>query len=91
MIANCSSLLHRSTEAADQLVETFRTYKTRVPVYGVILLDTELKHVLLVQGYYAKTSWGFPKGKVNEQETAVRCAVRETLEETGYDATARVR
>lgn len=38
-----------------------------------------------MQGYWSKSSWGFPKGKVNEQEDPARCAVREVLEETGFD------
>lgn len=33
--------------------------------------------VLLVQGYLAKSGWGFPKGKVNEDEAPHDCAVRE--------------
>ena len=41
--------------------------------------------VLLVQGYWSRTSWGFPKGKVNEEEPPHVCAVREVDEETGYD------
>lgn len=40
---------------------------------------------LLVQGYLARSSWGFPKGKVNEDEDPVDCAVREVLEETNFD------
>jgi len=32
---------------------------------------------LLVQGYLAKSGWGFPKGKVNEDEAPHDCAVRE--------------
>ena len=41
--------------------------------------------MLLVQGFWSKNSWGFPKGKVNEGEHPARCAVREVLEETGFD------
>jgi mRNA-decapping enzyme subunit 2 len=41
--------------------------------------------VLLVQGYWSKSSWGFPKGKVNEEEAGHVCAVREVMEETGFD------
>lgn len=52
-----------------------------MPTYGAILLDVSLNYVLLVQGYYAKNSWGFPKGKVNESEASTRCAVREVFEE----------
>jgi ADP-ribose pyrophosphatase YjhB (NUDIX family) len=34
---------------------------------------------LLVQGYWVKASWGFPKGKVNQDELPVDCAIREVL------------
>jgi 8-oxo-dGTP pyrophosphatase MutT (NUDIX family) len=29
--------------------------------------------------------WGFPKGKVNNQEAPLECAIREVYEETGYN------
>ena len=32
---------------------------------------------LLAQGFWTKSSWGFPKGKVNEEEAPHNCAVRE--------------
>uniref|UniRef100_A0A4X1U2R0 mRNA-decapping enzyme 2 n=1 Tax=Sus scrofa TaxID=9823 RepID=A0A4X1U2R0_PIG len=41
--------------------------------------------VLLVQGYLAKSGWGFPKGKVNKEEAPHDCAAREVFEETGFD------
>ena len=31
-------------------------------------------------------SWTFPRGKVDEGESSYECALRETLEETGFDA-----
>ncbi|TRY90403.1 hypothetical protein DNTS_025317 [Danionella cerebrum] len=46
--------------------------------------------VLMVQGYLAKSGWGFPKGKVNEDEAFHDCAVREVLEETGFDIRDRI-
>merc|ERR1712018_196932 len=49
-----------------------------------------LTKVLLVQGYWSRTSWGFPKGKVNEEEPPHLCAVREVYEETGYDISQRI-
>lgn len=48
-----------------------------VPTYGAILMSTDLSHVLLVQSYWSKSSWGFPKGKVNEDEEPLHCAIRE--------------
>ena len=41
---------------------------------GAIMLNEELTHVVLAQSYWHKNSWGFPKGKVNEDEAAHRCA-----------------
>lgn len=40
---------------------------------------------ILVQSFFAKNSWSFPKGKVNENEDPVKCAIREVYEETGFD------
>jgi len=57
--------------------EKWREYKMSVPTYGAILLNDDLTKVLLVQSYFEKTSWGFPKGKVNEDEDPLRCAIRE--------------
>ena len=40
---------------------------------------------MLVQGYPSGTSWGFPKGKLEEGEADEDAAVREVFEETGFD------
>lgn len=41
--------------------------------------------VLLVRGFEKHASWTFPKGKVNKDESHLACAIREVLEETGFD------
>ena len=46
---------------------------------------------LLVQGYPASTTWGFPKGKLEEGENDVDAAVREVFEETGFDSRGMIR
>lgn len=69
----------------DKILEDWKQYKLSVPTYGAILISENLKNVLLVQSYFAKSSWGFPKGKINEHEDPVHCAIREVYEETGYD------
>ncbi|XP_046624883.1 m7GpppN-mRNA hydrolase [Neodiprion virginianus] len=69
----------------DSVIEQWRCYKQNVPTYGAIVLNEDLTKVLLVQSYWAKSSWGFPKGKVNADEDPSHCAVREVLEETGFD------
>lgn len=75
----------------DKILENWRTYKMSVPTYGGILLDPEIKYVLLVQGFWTKSSWGFPKGKVNEEEAPHDCAIREVLEETGFDVSSMIK
>lgn len=49
------------------------------------MLNQSLEKCVLVQPFLSRTSWGFPKGKVNKDESAFDCAVREVLEETGFD------
>ncbi|KAG8177383.1 hypothetical protein JTE90_015937 [Oedothorax gibbosus] len=71
----------------DTVLADWRDYKKAVPTYGAIILDQDLKNVLLVQSFVYKTSWGFPKGKVNKDEQPHHCAIREVLEETGFDIT----
>lgn len=61
----------------DSILAEWKEYKMSVPTYGAILMTADYKHVLLVQSYFAKNSWGFPKGKVNEKEEALHCAIRE--------------
>ncbi|XKL68055.1 hypothetical protein PGB90_003546 [Kerria lacca] len=68
----------------DKIYTEWREYKLMVPTFGAVLLDDSLSNILLVQSYMAP-SWGFPKGKVNQEEDPVDCACREVFEETGID------
>lgn len=70
-----------------EILNEWREYKQSVPTYGAAILSENNTHVLLVQSYWAKSSWGFPKGKVNEDEDPAHCAIREVYEETGFDLT----
>lgn len=65
--------------------DEFMKYKTRVPVCGAVLLSEDWKSCVLVKGWKSSAAWGFPKGKINQSESHRDCAVRETLEETGFD------
>lgn len=85
MFLHIPSLKHLARNI-DAILLDFRNYKMAVPTFGAILLSESLSHVLLVQSFFSKASWGFPKGKVNQDETPVHCALREVLEETGFDA-----
>ncbi|KIZ01783.1 putative DCP2 decapping enzyme [Monoraphidium neglectum] len=63
----------------------FKEFKRNVPVMGAILLDARMEHVLLVRGFKGASCWGFPRGKIMKDESDADCAVREVMEETGYD------
>lgn len=65
--------------------QAYCEYKHLIPVCGAALLSADLRRVLLVSGYASHT-WGFPKGKINQDEDAVDCALREVYEETGFPA-----
>eukprot|EP00878_Enallax_costatus_P037562 GHUV01042438.1.p1 GENE.GHUV01042438.1~~GHUV01042438.1.p1 ORF type:complete len:131 (-),score=27.87 GHUV01042438.1:479-871(-) len=58
-------------------MEKFKAFKKNVPVMGGILLDKTLQRVLLVKGWKNTACWGFPRGKIHENETDTQCAVRE--------------
>ncbi|KAG7269780.1 hypothetical protein CRUP_033826 [Coryphaenoides rupestris] len=86
---HCPFLLPHGEDVL-KVIERWKEYKMGVPTYGAIILDESLDDVLLVQGYLAKSGWGFPKGKVNEDEAPHDCAVREVMEETGFDIKDRI-
>jgi mRNA-decapping enzyme subunit 2 len=77
--------LNPHVQHIDAVLDQWKEYKQNVPTYGAIVLNEDMTKVLLVQSYWAKNSWGFPKGKVNEDEEPFHCAIREVLEETGFD------
>ncbi|PWN36279.1 DCP2-domain-containing protein [Meira miltonrushii] len=82
-ISNSSN--HESQQGLEAAFDEFLKYKTRVPVCGAVMLNARLDKCILVKGWKANSTWGFPKGKINQQETERDCAVREVLEETGFD------
>ncbi|CDW52059.1 DCP2 and NUDIX domain containing protein [Trichuris trichiura] len=89
IFAHCPFLRPYAPQVTD-VMGRWRAYKSGVPLFGAILVNESLSEVLLVQGYYAKSSWGFPKGKINENESPEECAVREVLEEVGYDISHKI-
>ncbi|BEI99281.1 hypothetical protein CcaverHIS631_0403240 [Cutaneotrichosporon cavernicola] len=68
----------------DEEWRSFLKYKKVVPCCGGILLNRTGDKALMVRGWKNAT-WGFPRGKINKNESPEACAVREVLEETGYD------
>lgn len=84
-----SALLRPFQANFDKLFEDFRSYVVQVPTCGCILLTPDFQKCLLVRAW-KQQSWCFPKGKINEGETAAACAAREVLEEVGYDASGKI-
>ncbi|KAI9000317.1 DCP2-domain-containing protein [Gaertneriomyces semiglobifer] len=80
-------LSHWATDH-ESAFQHFMEYKVRVPVCGAIILNPTLSKVLLVRGWKANSGWGFPKGKINQDEPEAPCAIREVKEETGFDITS---
>ena len=64
------------SDDVETILDDWRSYKLSVPTYGAIMLNEDMSRVLLVQSYWNRTSWGFPKGKVNEEEQPHLCAIR---------------
>ncbi|XP_022134263.1 mRNA-decapping enzyme subunit 2-like [Momordica charantia] len=70
----------------DDIFKDFTSYKVRVPVTGAIILDETFERCLLVKGWKG-SSWSFPRGKKSKDEEDHACAIREVLEEAGFDVT----
>lgn len=85
VFSHCS-ILANYVDKWQELFADFSVYKSMIPVYGVIMLSPDFKKMVLVCSYKGN-SWSFPRGKVNQNEGTLACAVREALEETGFDAT----
>ncbi|KIY72826.1 DCP2-domain-containing protein [Cylindrobasidium torrendii FP15055 ss-10] len=90
MLFKACPLLHHWSDDHEQAFNHFMTYKTRVPVCGAIMLNDAWEKCVLVKGWKASSGWGFPKGKINEQEAPAACAAREVLEETGFNLNGRI-
>jgi len=83
-------ILSNYEDQCEELFNDFVAYKNMIPVFGVIMLSPDMKKMVLVCGWKSNT-WTFPRGKVNQNEGNLACAVREALEETGFDASAYCR
>lgn len=84
LLFNSCEVLRPYVAHIDDIFKDFTSYKVRVPVTGAIILDETYERCLLVKGWKG-TSWSFPRGKKNKDEEDHACAIREVLEETGFD------
>ena len=83
-IFNHCVLLAPLSDQFSSLFDDFNSYKSTIPVCGTIILNKSLDKLLLCKSYKGN-SWSFPRGKINQDEDVFDCAMRETLEETGFD------
>ena len=81
-----SELLKPLRSMYDEFFRDFMSYKGKIPTYGCIMLNPTVDKMVLVCNWKG-TSWGFPKGKLNEGEDGSICAAREVEEECGYKPT----
>jgi len=69
-------LLEKWEPEHEKVFVEFMKYKSRVPVCGAILVAEGWDKVLMVRGWKGST-WGWPKGKINQNEAKHVCAARE--------------
>lgn len=74
----------------EEALRAFVKYRQSVKVYGAILVDPTISHVLAVKEKKKTKNYSFPKGKKCMDENGTKCAVREVYEETGYDAEGKI-
>ena len=72
-----------------EIYDAFTSYKAQIPTCGGMLLTPDCKKILLVKGWKGN-AWGFPKGKIDKDESKESCAAREVLEEVGYDISSQL-
>ncbi|KAL5122839.1 mRNA-decapping enzyme subunit 2 [Glycine soja] len=84
LLFNSCDVLKPYVAHIDDIFKDFTSYKVRVPVTGAIILDETYERCLLVKGWKG-SSWSFPRGKKSKDEEDHACAIREVMEETGFD------
>ena len=72
------------------ICSSFNQYKLSCHTVGAILLNKDFTKCLLVQNFNLPRTWEFPKGKQTPGEEFTTCAVREVLEETGFDISPQI-
>ena len=79
-----SPLLRPMIPRFDEMYDEFHAYKRSISTYGTILLNAGATRVVLCRTWKGKF-WTLPGGKVNQNESGMDAAARETYEETGFD------
>lgn len=85
LFKHCPSLSSTYLQYGAEILKKFSQYKIQVPVCGAIILNPNKTKCLMVRGWKVSSPWSFPKGKINEDESRMSCAIREVKEEVGFD------
>ena len=68
------------------LWEEYRLYKSQIPSFGALIFNRTLDSLLFVVYHNPRDriayKLDFPKGKIDQGEASVSCALREIYEET---------
>ena len=86
-IFEISPLLSPKAAKFDSMWQDFGNYKRKIATYGCAMLNKTMDKIVLCQTFGGKKAWSFPMGKINQGESGLEAAVRETYEETGCDPT----
>jgi len=91
MLEACDVLraIYVTSQQRQRLLQDWREYCKKVPLKGAVLLNQKMDKCLMVQPWKGD-KWTYPRGKINEDESEMECAVREVWEETGLDITGLV-
>ncbi len=85
ILKNCE-FLEGHLQRFEETYAEFSKYRRLVPTYGAVLLNKEMDKVVTV-AHYDSGNKIFPKGKINQGESEIECAIREVYEEAGLDIT----
>ncbi|OQS53896.1 DCP2 [Ecytonucleospora hepatopenaei] len=69
--------------------DSFKKFKQNILVYGTCIFSEDGKKILVIK-QKKKSNMALPKGKKNLNESGKECAIRETLEEIGYDVSSKI-
>lgn len=85
ILQHCPVTSIASLDILEKAYDNWVAYKKRIPVRGLIMLNEAMDSAVLVKGWKSSANWSFPRGKINQEEDDLNCAIREVYEETGFN------
>ncbi|KAL4429977.1 hypothetical protein ABPG74_000343 [Tetrahymena malaccensis] len=84
IIKVATPFLRNLPDTGREIKKEFYEYKKKIPRYGCIIINQDRTKLLLIKNAFSK-KYSFPKGQINFNETPLDCAIRETVEEIGFN------